>query len=494
MDFMCSREKGFCVPYELRESPGRGLGLFAAQYIPANTLLWKFEKGHNIRVFETDIIVRQHLSSLASEDEKRFWVDHVYMCDGVVYEILDDGKYWNHDSDPNCGSGYMGDWDSTYSLREINAGEEFLDDYRKYEHPEWLLQLYDEYNVPYNYFLLDHSQPHISTSSGFQIKYEIKESSPIMGLGIFTTQFIPKGTLIWKYKQNENVLAYKGYEAVKQRLAELNKEEQDFFMSHVYLYDGVVNEIIDDGKFWNHSESPNTGYGSSSSTTTGEDIDWNSSYAMRDIQAGEELLDDYGIYEYPPWFIQLAQEYNIPQDFIIKKDSIKPSFHIQYEVKESSAKGLGIFATQNIPANTLVWKSSQGNNIQIIESENIIHDNLKSLSTIQDKCLYLNQIIIRKDGTIIQPLDDYKYINHSTNSNLSNSCSERHHSEGIDSDEIDIERYCDDIQSSFSSREIAAGEELVENYLITRQFPSWLLALYDEYGVDYSTFKSLIKN
>ena len=47
---------------------------------------------------------------------------------------------------------------------------------------------------------------------------------------------------------------------------------------------GKVNEIQDDGKRWNHSEDPNT-----SGENLGEGMDPESSYAKRDIKAGEEV-------------------------------------------------------------------------------------------------------------------------------------------------------------------------------------------------------------
>jgi hypothetical protein len=97
----------------------------------------------------------------------------------------------------------------------------------------------------------------MSTSSvgpGFQVEYEIKPSSlgPEVGLGIFSKQFIRSGQLIWKYSRGQNVASYSNQTEVEARLEQLNKEEKEFFVSHIYLYDGKVNEILDDAKFWNH--------------------------------------------------------------------------------------------------------------------------------------------------------------------------------------------------------------------------------------------------
>ena len=57
---------------------------------------------------------------------------------------------------------------------------------------------------------------------------------------------------------------------------------------------------LDDANYWNHSDKPNT-------NSDGEDR--MSTYAARDIEAGEELLDDYDTYEYPQWFVDLGKRY-----------------------------------------------------------------------------------------------------------------------------------------------------------------------------------------
>jgi len=108
----------------------------------------------------------------------------------------------------------------------------------------------------------------------------------ILRVHLSTQQFVPKDQLIWKYVRGVNVKCYANVEEAKARLGELSIAEQDFFMSHTYFANGKVNEILDDGCMWNHSEDPNT--------YSGFQGDWDSSYARRDIQIGEELLDDYG--------------------------------------------------------------------------------------------------------------------------------------------------------------------------------------------------------
>ena len=58
-----------------------------------------------------------------------------------------------------------------------------------------------------------------------------------------------------------------------------------------YLHDptGVYIEVVDGGQFTNHSNDPNCGGGWG--TTPVEDF----SIAVRDIAAGDEILEDYGV-------------------------------------------------------------------------------------------------------------------------------------------------------------------------------------------------------
>ena len=60
-------------------------------------------------------------------------------------------------------------------------------------------------------------------------------------------------------------------------------------------------EILDDGKYWNHSAKPNTG----------GPADSDHSFAIRDIKKGEELLDNYGTYEKVEWFEQLCAKFGV---------------------------------------------------------------------------------------------------------------------------------------------------------------------------------------
>ena len=111
-------------------------------------------------------------------------------------------------------------------------------------------------------------------------------------------------------------------------------------------------QILDDGCFWNHSDTPNTGAGTGELETSSaalRDIKvgalccvcnvWCVSHAscvqhgmlMRTLpgspyishQAGEELLDDYGTYEYPKWLMDLFDAWKVPQDYFAIKTCVE---------------------------------------------------------------------------------------------------------------------------------------------------------------------------
>ena len=302
------------------------------------------------------------------------------------------------------------------------------------------------------------------TKAGFQVGYEVKECE--YGQGLFAKEFISKGTLIWKYVKGVNVNTYYTLEDIQKRLDCLSKDEQDFFMSHVYLFDGCMNEITDDGCYWNHSETPNTG----SALFYAPDTCWYSSYAIQDIQPGEQLFDDYGTYEYPEYFIKLAEEYKVPQDFIVKKDFKKPGFHIKYQIKKSKY-GLGIFATEFIPQNSLIWRFAKDLNIRLFKTEQDCLNHLNNLPTFEEKYNWMSHVYCC-DGYVNEILDDGKMWNHSETPNTYSG-------------------YNGDYDSTYAKEDILPGSELFDDYGLY-EYPKFYTDLCAQYKVplDFIKIKS----
>ena len=104
-------------------------------------------------------------------------------------------------------------------------------------------------------------------------------ASPIEGVGVFAAAPIPAGARIWRLDPEFDRLIPVGiYEASPPHLRALLDR---------YAYPspdrpGFLVYEVDNGRFMNHSETPNTDFSAREGGT-----------ALRDIQAGEELTCDY---------------------------------------------------------------------------------------------------------------------------------------------------------------------------------------------------------
>ena len=176
-------------------------------------------------------------------------------------------------------------------------------------------------------------------------------TSAIAGIGVFATTPLARGTLLWRADSRSQVVHTEA--TLRERLASLSSTEAIELLEHVYCWEGEargahmpslvlcsplrtviwlgsrrqelerrvcahaqVLEVVGDGKYWNHSRTrQNTGSGGRSGEERGRRLfmrlrlrtgnhpdgdgegrgDGVSSYALRDIEAGEELLDDYAL-------------------------------------------------------------------------------------------------------------------------------------------------------------------------------------------------------
>lgn len=107
--------------------------------------------------------------------------------------------------------------------------------------------------------------------------------SPVHGNGVFADQFIPKGTIIWRFSAgHDECLTYAEFEALPpgERMARIR-------CGYVSRFTGNVITAGDNYTCTNHSHHPNIGVSPVFEPPEGCDI------ALRDIQPGEELLFDY---------------------------------------------------------------------------------------------------------------------------------------------------------------------------------------------------------
>lgn len=116
------------------------------------------------------------------------------------------------------------------------------------------------------------------------VKTKISHSK-IEGIGLIADQFIPKGTVTWKFDPRFDI--YFDPSEVE-KMSELQK---DLIIHFAYLSkkSGKYVYSIDNTRFTNHSTSPNIAEDDKLSEGDAEIC----TVAIRDIQIGEEMTIDY---------------------------------------------------------------------------------------------------------------------------------------------------------------------------------------------------------
>lgn len=136
-----------------------------------------------------------------------------------------------------------------------------------------------------------------------QVEYSVTESSG-KGQGIFTLVQVPRYGLVWSFDAaNVRIHNDRSARALFASHYRTGMEALSSLIMHAYFtHDGLFIDIReDDGRFFNHSSTPNVALGSVL-TAQGIPGDFhpNSTYALRDLQPGEELVDDYNTYGQAP--------------------------------------------------------------------------------------------------------------------------------------------------------------------------------------------------
>ena len=133
---------------------------------------------------------------------------------------------------------------------------------------------------------------------------KIVVKNTFFGLGLMSKEKIKKGEVVWK-PTSKNVILYNEEECIKYLNSIQSDLKKKFFLDHSF---GVKNKLcllLDDGKYMNHSLSPNCF----------TDMDTIITYALRDIEIGEELFEDYTKFDHPPFLYNFLEKYNCYPDY-----------------------------------------------------------------------------------------------------------------------------------------------------------------------------------
>jgi len=111
-DMTITGESGFCIPYTVRPTPDKGLGVFAGASISKGAILWRHIRGC-YAVYDEQMF-RKRVAKL-TRDEVIYELHHSFGLPefpGYVIRVFDDGELINHSREP------------TVALNSLNEGRE----------------------------------------------------------------------------------------------------------------------------------------------------------------------------------------------------------------------------------------------------------------------------------------------------------------------------------------------------------------------------------
>lgn len=114
------------VKTKIGPSSTHGIGIFADEFVPKGTLMWKYVPGVDVALTEDEF---RSLPAVAQTAVKNYCYKSKFT--GRYVLPFDDSRYYNHSENPNTAEGPIIDGESSdISSRNIHKGDEIFNDYR----------------------------------------------------------------------------------------------------------------------------------------------------------------------------------------------------------------------------------------------------------------------------------------------------------------------------------------------------------------------------
>lgn len=106
-----------------------GIGLFANQFIPQDTIVWEYNPLIDLKLREDEI---QSLAEGARQQVQKY--SYRDEMTGLYIFCGDDARFFNHSDDPNCADVNWGPFGGrTIAARDIQSGEELTCNYASFD-------------------------------------------------------------------------------------------------------------------------------------------------------------------------------------------------------------------------------------------------------------------------------------------------------------------------------------------------------------------------
>lgn len=172
---MRDKTDGFLYAYSVKETPDKGLGVFAGQAIKAGCLVWRHVPGRYAVYDEPSF---KALIADMTPAQTVYELTHVFGLPdfpNCVIRVFDAGVLFNHSSDHNLATNnasqndapldeaspqyienvskaLLGDRYAMIATRDIEAGEEFTNNYAlDIGDPPFFEEIYDQYDIDDSY-------------------------------------------------------------------------------------------------------------------------------------------------------------------------------------------------------------------------------------------------------------------------------------------------------------------------------------------------------